>query len=365
MFKQTAFRAYAVWAALFALALGFWLWAVPKQPRPVFLDAPVKVADATEFAERAVPGWRRAEAAGRVQTLDVSAPIPGTDAVITLEKAWVTGPEVYISYTVSARDGAYLIPQSYKLVTDHRGRPYRMLGLRLPRLYNGGVSPQGYHDVFRFDAMGQAEVPLHEAYEIVIERWRKPVPGSNRVEYRHGGEIAVPIALTAPPAEEWHTWSLGYELEWQGREVRIEELAVGFGSTRVTASATVLPGEQDPSFGLNIAYGAEVRSAQLVEFAPPVVDDGGRYRFVMDYEPPDEWPVAVTLADVVLGFRSPDTFEVELPWGRYRSDEKTEVLEADRVSVQIHDTELRLFAYGNYGSYVILEEIHTRPDPRV
>lgn len=61
MFKQAAFRVYAVWGALFALAIGFWLWAIPKQAKPVFLDEPINVADATEFAERAVPGWRRAE----------------------------------------------------------------------------------------------------------------------------------------------------------------------------------------------------------------------------------------------------------------------------------------------------------------
>jgi hypothetical protein len=80
--------------------------AARKQPWE--LDGiPARVTSAEQVAARAIPGWNRAKAAGLVVDIGLTEKIPGTAAAITLEKAWYSGRQAYILYTVKAPKGGY------------------------------------------------------------------------------------------------------------------------------------------------------------------------------------------------------------------------------------------------------------------
>src|SRR5690606_24827059 len=65
---------------------------------------PPRVAGPEEVARRAIPGWDRAAAHGLVVDVGVTERIPRTDATITVEKAWFSGRQVYVLYTVTAAE---------------------------------------------------------------------------------------------------------------------------------------------------------------------------------------------------------------------------------------------------------------------
>jgi hypothetical protein len=95
----------------------------------------------------------------------------------------------------------------------------------------------------------------------------------------------------------------------------------------------------------------------LVAFAPE--PDGS---FVATYEPPDEWPVPVSLELAGIGFQSEQTLEAVIPWGRFGGKDAV-VKPADLVVMPFYDGSYRLHRIDPRGvSFEIV-----RPDrfPRV
>lgn len=75
-----------------------------KQSQPDPDRIPPRVQSAEEVAERAVPGWKRAREQGLLVDLGQSWPVSGSDATIRLEKAWFSGRQAYILYTMDPED---------------------------------------------------------------------------------------------------------------------------------------------------------------------------------------------------------------------------------------------------------------------
>jgi len=326
---------------------------------------PPQVAPAEDVARRAVPGWDRAVAHGLVVDVGITERIPGTEATLTIEKAWYSGRQVYLLYTVTAPEGGHWIPTAAYLQGDDPERPSIGGQTRWRHLATwGGFSPEGFHSVLVFGRMP----PVHDAssLELVVFQWGRVTPESGLL--RSGSSVKnlrvlLPwdAAYLTEPEPEVIPWPQQHT--WLGRTLALEALEVGIGQVTLTGVITLPEGERDP-----IAYASLVVGGQELDGiwrkAEPT-GEPGQYRFAMTFDGPDWWPAEVELTLHGIEFTTDQVLEWPVNWARYRAASEDRLMDPeDQVTVRFYDSELTSI-YTTDSGVAIEQRDPNRPAPYV
>lgn len=309
------------------------------------VDSPV------EYARAAIPGWARAEKQGLVVPLDRTYDIPDSKSRIKLESVWYSPLHTYVLYTTAGEQP--LMATRMLAGWGDRGGHWG------PNPYYhgfGAFSRQGFHQVMLLPPVERSV--SGEKLKVEINRWYAMTPDKRDLSEpgTHVGTVLIDLpfreAYLEPPAERTE---LDREGTWLGRTLRADQLEVSVGQARLHGSIDLLPGESNPGLIAKLRFGDTTR--EMVVFKPG--PDGS---FIATYEPPDEWPVPVSLELSGIGFQSEQTLEAVIPWGRFGGKEGT-VKPADLVVMPFYDGNYRLHRVSPRGvSFEIV-----RPDqfPRV
>ena len=315
------------------------------QPQPDPDKIPARVQNAEEVAERAVPGWKRAREQGLVVDLGQSYPVAGSDATIRLEKAWYSGREAYILYTVTVpRGGTYVMPTALHLGSDRDETDYSFPAVAPWSDLStwGGFSPEGFHSLFIISGLDVPEGT--QQITATLKDWRAVTPNRGLDE-----DLTHPtdqVYFTLPwddaylkePAPE--SIPLDHEKTWLGRTLRLKELRVGTGWTWLTGEITLGEGEDDPSLDAFLISGGRELGAKI-EYEP--TGEPGRYTFTAAFDGLDEWPAPVSLYLQGIRFGTHQTLEWRIPWAKYRDvDSSLDRLmdPEDQVSVPFYGSEI-------------------------
>lgn len=310
-----------------------------------------RVDSPAEYARAAIPGWTRAEKEGLVVPLDRTYEIPDSNSRIKLESVWYSPRYTYLLYTTSGKQPL--------MATWLRAGWGGGLGHWGPNAYYhgyGAFSSQGFHQVM---LLPPVEAPAAgEKVGVEIQKWYAMTPDKRDLSEpgTHLGTLLIELpfreAYLDPPAERTE---LDREGTWLGRTLRVDRLEVSVGQARLHGRIGLLPGESNPGLIARLRFGDTAR--EMVAFRPG--PDGS---FIATYEPPDEWPVPVSLELSGIGFESQKTLEAVIPWGKFAGKEAT-VKPADLVVIPFYDGSYRLHRVGPWGaSFEVM-----RPDrlPRV
>lgn len=309
------------------------------------VDSPV------EYARAAIPGWARAEKQGLVVPLDRTYDIPDGKSHIKLESVWYSPLHSYVLYTSAGE-------QPLMATVLHAGWGDRM-GQWGPNHYYhgyGAFSAQGFHQVMLLPPVDRSV--SGEQVQVEIDRWYAMTPDKQDLSEpgTHVGTLLIDLpfreAYLERPAERI---ALDREGTWLGRTLRVDQLEVSVGQVRLHGRIDLLPGESNPALIATLRFGDTTREMVAVKPGP----DGS---FIATYEPPDEWPVPVSLELSGIGFQSERTLEAAIPWGRFGGKEAV-VKPADLVVMPFYDGSYRLHRVDPRGvSFEIV-----RPDrfPRV
>lgn len=326
---------------------------------------PVSSADA--LARRAVPGWQRAETQGLVVPVGVTANIPYTKASVTLDKAWYSGRQVYVLYTIRAPKGEYVMPTLAFLSNEATqvGAGYGLAQLLHLRTW-GGFSPEGFHSVLVIDKLPPE--PRGSSLNLEIKQWVPVSPEQGPAEQVRG----LPITLKIPWSDDYlkepaaQVYTLNEQKTWLARTVTLRSLRVGVGRTELTGTIQLPKGESNPGLNCRLQLGESVRD--LEEFKAEPGSGPGLYEFVATFDGPDTWPAPVSLDLLGVGFQSDGTLEWRFPWvtkRNLRADDRLATLAAtEQVSVQFYGSTLR--TVGVWAGGVAVEQMDAdAPAPRV
>lgn len=307
---------------------------------------PARVSSAEEVAGRAIPGWERAVAHGLVVDVGVTERIPRTDATLTVEKAWYSGQQVYVLYTVSTPHNEYWIPIEAFLRNESADRILRHGGTNWSHLATwGGLSPEGFHSVLIFNPI-EPEPDLHHL-ELVLRQWLRVDPKSGPQSTGAGATFWEDLRIRLPwdesyltePAPEVIPWPQQHT--WLGRTLALDSLEVGIGHARLTGVITLPEGERDPVLTAALVIGGQELTGGWQATEP--TEEPGRYRFTITYDGPNQWPAPVELRLQGITFLTDQALEWPVNWAKYRertSSRDGEMDPEDQVSLPFYDSEL-------------------------
>ncbi|MBP2018500.1 hypothetical protein J2Z79_001911 [Symbiobacterium terraclitae] len=364
--RRLLFGGLAAAVALMVL-VGSLSYTLGRQRPAEARRVPFRVAGAGDLAARAIPGWERASAAGLVADLGITERIPGTDAAITLERAWFSGRQVYVLYTVRAPEGGHWLPAEALLRGDDPERPHSEGRTDWNRLSTwGGFSREGFHSVLIFRAVP----PVHDAsrLELVLRQWARVSPGSgvSRTE-TFWADLRIPIPwdrdYLTEPAPDVLSWPQQHT--WLGRTLALDTLEVGVGRTQLTGEITLPEGERDPVLMASLIVGGQELGGGAHTLEP--AGEPGRYRFTATFDGPNRWPAPVQLRLHGIGLATDQTLKWTVNWAKYRGDGPTEdrlMDPEDQVTVRFYDSEL-ISIYAHDGGVAIEQRDPERKAPYV
>ncbi|MHB9145443.1 MAG: hypothetical protein ACYC5Y_08945 [Symbiobacteriia bacterium] len=328
---------------------------------------PGRVASADDLARRAVPGWKRAEAQGLVVPIGVTADIPYTKASVTFEKAWYSGRQAYILFTIRAPEGEFVMPTWAFLSNqpDEAGSGYGQTEFHHLRTW-GGFSPGGFHSVLLLDKLPPA--PRGDTVRLEIHQWAPVSPEKGIAKSSKGLPITVSIpwneAYLQAPAPE--VYMLKEQQTWLERTVTLDELEVGIGRMELTGSVQLPEGESNPGLISRLRVGDSLRDLKEFEIIPG--SSSGFYQFVATFDGPDVWPAPVSLDLSGITFQSNQTLEWRFPWATKRSlqpdDRLATLSQEEQVSVHFYDSTLQTVGVWS-GGVAVEQKDADGPAPRV
>lgn len=288
------------------------------------VDSPV------EYARAAIPGWARAETEGLVVALDRTYDIPDSKARIHLESVWYSPLHTYVLYTTTGEQPL--------MATWVRAGWGDRTGDWGPNPYHhgyGAFSPQGFHQVM---LLPPVERPVSgETVEVEVQRWYAMTPDKRDLSEpgTRVGTLLIDLPIREhylePPPEQTRLDRAG---TWLGRTLRVDQLEISVGQARLHGRIDLLPGESNPGLIARLRFGDTTREMVAFTAGP----DGS---FLATFEPPDEWPVPVSLELSGIEFQSEQTLEAVIPWGRFGGKE-ARVKPADLVVMPFYDGSYRL-----------------------
>lgn len=306
---------------------------------------PARVSGAEELARRAIPGWERATSHGLVLDVGVTERIPRTDAAVTIEKAWYSGRQVYLLYTVTAPEGGYWFPTEAYLLDGTQDRVLTHGGTDWGHLATwGGFSAEGFHAVLILNGIDPEPGGTH--VELVLRPWMRIDPRTGPQRTGVGATMWAELRIRLPweddylrePAPEVVPWPRQHT--WLGRTLALEALEVGIGRTRLTGTITLPQGERDPVLHATLIIGEQELHGR---YAAQPVGEPGRYRFTITYDGLNQWPAPVGLRLQGITFVTDQVLEWPVNWAKYRertSSRDGEMDPADQVSLPFYDSEL-------------------------
>lgn len=306
-------------------------------------ETPLKVASATDYAQKTIPGWNRAEQAGLIQPLGITKPIPGTNATVTFEKVWYTKNYTFVLYTVKEPKRQYYfasraglnIPPSPNLV-DNPSMVYFINRL-------GGISPSGLHQVLVFG--GYSPPVPYNKLTLTITGWLQ-VPFSPN-DYGKP-EIRGQVAVTLPLKDEYlkdslQTVNLNQQMNFRDHSLSLKKLEVGWSETKLYGQITLQPGETFPD--LNGALKCGDQAAYFNSFeALELTNQPHTYTFIATAPPLNQWPAKLELQIKELSFRTATTLSFPFSWSKYQNTAGDVILpDKEQISRTFYDGAIKLW----------------------
>lgn len=305
---------------------------------------PARVSGAAEVAARSIPGWARANANGLVVDLGLTRGIPGTDATITFEQGWFSGRAAYVTYTVKAPRGGYVMPTIVWVGPADREQRWRTGEANWPHLSQwGGFSREGFHSVLIFEPFD--DFTSAEMLKLTVHQWAQVTPekGLNESGGTRAGELTLGLpwqpAYLSEPAPEAIPWPR--QQTWLGRTLTLEQLEVGVGRTILTGQIALPEGERKPGLGARLHVGDQVLEMKEYQVEPATTP--GLYRFTATYDGPNQWPAPVKLELESIAFETDQVLTWPVQWAKYRhldGSERQLMDPADQVTVRFYDSDL-------------------------
>jgi hypothetical protein len=314
-------------------------------PRPpwAFNEVPARVTGVTEMANRFIPGWTRAKAQGLVVDLGLTQTIPGTDSSITFEQGWFSGREAYITYTVKAPKGGYLMPTWVLVGPEGNEARARVGQTDWGNLSHwGGFSREGFHSVLVFEPF--PDFTSAETLQLTVRQWAPVTPSEGLIQSQNPGrEISLVFpwkpAYLQEPAPEVVPWPR--QQTWLGRTLTLEQLEVGVGRIRLTGQIALPEGEHTPRLSSRLHVGDQL--LEMKQFQAEAAATPGFSRFTATFDGPNQWPAPVHLELNGLFFETDQTLTWPVHWAKYRhldGSERQLMDPADQVTVRFYDSDL-------------------------
>lgn len=344
---------------VFAASLGYQFGRL----KPWELAAiPLRVESADDLARRVVPGWARAEVHDLIVPLSITERIPHTNATVTWERAWYSGQQVYILYTMRAPADKYIFP-TWTLLGPEGGKGADFGDSKHHRLREaGGFSSDAFHGVIAFPRFDKP--PVGERLALTVRQWGPVSPEKGLVEGKSAlaGEVTVMLPwksdyLREPPPE---VFTLTQRHTWLGRTLALERLEVGTGRIQLNGLIELPTGEIDPHLLARLHVGQAQR--QLKEFKAAPTGQPDQYRFTAFFDGPDSWPVPIEVELSGISFMTDQTLEWSFPWAKYKNDDPPRTLEpSEQVSIKLYDSTLRTIYVWSEGVGVEMVEPQGKP----
>lgn len=304
-------------------------------------EVPVKVNSAEDFANSLVPGWQRAQQSGQIVDINITKPIPDTEAVVTFEKVWYTPSYTYVLYTVTEPNKNYLMAS--QRVIDIPPEDYMRDNSTMEPLGKrwGGISPQGYHQIMVF--MGyHTPVPAQEL-TLTVSNWIIP-EGSMKPEPVDTikGEISVNLPLQDEFLKESsERVTLDKSYEWEGRSLRLTGLEVKSSQTLLYGEAKLQEGETLSHLEGFIRSGGQSAGLSYESIVPG--DAPNSFKFTLSAQPLNQWPGKVSLDIRAIQFKTSEVLNFPVDWSFYVSKEgQIDVTEEQVPAVAFYDGMVRL-----------------------
>lgn len=311
---------------------------------------PARVSGTAEVAARSIPGWARAKANGLVVDLGLTQPIPKTNATITFEQGWFSGRQAYITYTVKAPKGEYIMPTIVWVGPADREQRWRTGEANWPHLSQwGGFSPEGFHSVLIFESF--TEFTTAETLKLTVHQWAQVTPqaGLNESGGTRAGELVLGLpwkpAYLSEPSPAVISWPR--KQTWLGRTLTLEQLTVGIGRTTLTGQIALPAGERKPGLGARLHVGDQLLEMKGFQAEPAATP--GLYRFTATFDGPSQWPAPVKLDLGGIYFDTDQILTWPVPWAKYRhlSGSERQLMDpVDQATVRFYGSDLvSIFTY--------------------
>lgn len=272
------------------------------------------------FAGGVIPGWQRAAEQGLLVPLDLTAEIPGSEAAITLNKAWYSGRQAYIVFTVTAPDEAYVAPASAEL-SGEPGTP-AIAEFVEPWYYLepwGVFTDGGYHSALIFRNLSVPEGT--ESLTLTLQNWQSVVPEESTSEGARDTSGLGPVQLTLPWDPKYleepnpFVTSLDFNQEWLGRSLKLTEMRVGTGRIELTGELKLEAAESHPA----VRGSLKVEGQELPIVEQITSQQGpGSYQITLITDGPNTWPAMVEFYVKGINFNTSGTLEWPVNWAPYR-----------------------------------------------
>jgi hypothetical protein len=323
---------------------------------------PIKVASAEDFANRVVPGWQRAQEAGLIVDIDLSKPIPGTDAEVTIEKVWYNPLYTYVLYTVKEPNRQYLMADKREIDIGPDKIGARNLSFDPLHQRWGGISREGFHQVMVFKGYS-TPVPAREI-TLTMSEWRVPRWSLSGPVDTLDSLVSVKLPLSDEFLRETtEIIALDQTYEWKGRILRLKGMEIKSSKTLLYGEVALMPGET-----LNHISGAIKSGEQSAWLNYETIVPGdalNTFEFTFYAEPLNEWPAPVSLEIRAIEFEADQVLNFELDWTQFAGKQgEIEIAEGEDGATRFYDSIVRL-CFVNPERWIELEIVEPENQPYI
>ena len=350
---------------LFSVA-SFWL----GQTSYSYMEKPLQVQSADEYAEKVVPGWSRAELAGQIVDLDITKPIEGTPAEVTFEKVWFNQRYTIVLYTVKDPEGKFYLASGEGFDLSPDKTMYDNPGMSPFGNRFGGMSKSGMHQIMVFSGyefyspatwysgtadqiMDSHESPVLESIPLVltIPKWvQGPFPPKSYADYQEiNSEVSLSLELKSEYFQEKvETVQLDKNLEWERRKVTLDRVEVGFSGNRLFGRIQLPEGETNPNLQGYFQVGEQQAwlSTEMLEAAT----EPNTFEFIAYSDPLNEWPAPLELRITAIRFQTSETLTFPFNWSNYQNVQDKMLIKEEELAPQTsYDSTIRIWQIAEEG----------------
>lgn len=338
----------------------FWL----GQTSYSYMEKPLQVQSADNYAEKVVPGWSRAELTGQIVDLDITKPIEGTLAEVTFEKVWFNQLYTIVLYTIKDPEGKFYLASGEGIDLSPDKSRYENQGMHPFGNRFGGISESGMHQVMVFSGYEfyspttwysgtedqithSHEYPVPESIPLVltIPKWvQGPFPPKSYANHQEiDSEMSLPLVLKSEYFQEKvETIQLDQTLEWKDRKATLNTLEVGLSKNRLFGRIELPEGETNPNLQGYFQVGDQ-QAWLSTEMLEPTTEPN-TFEFIAYSDPFNQWPEPLELRITGIRFQTSEILTFPLNWSNYQNVKNKMLINNEEQSPQTsYDSTIRIW----------------------